>query len=121
MSTWILLNAIGHSATLQLQRELGGGHVAIRAHLTDEDPLVKVLGRHTAEQLVAKLRHVPECTMGRIYVGRSLVRQERNFSILADRRGGMDIRSIAQRHHVTVELVRKILHDYADELAAGEE
>lgn len=116
MSTWILLNAIGHDATLRLQREVGGGYIPLRNNPPDNDPLVRVLGRTEAERLVAHLRAVPECQQGRLYVGRSLVRRERNVAIVADRRSGMSFSELATAHGMTQEAIRKVISTYADEL-----
>jgi hypothetical protein len=116
VSTWILLNVIGHDATLRLQRAVGGGYIPLRLNPPDNDPLVQELGREEAERVIAYLRSVPECHQGRLYVGRGLVRRERNVAILADRRSGMTIVALAAAHGMTQEAIRKVLATYADEL-----
>lgn len=121
MSTWIILNAIGHDATLRLQRALGGGYVPLRATLDDSDPLVVVLGRETALKLWTKLRDEPEASARRkLYVGRGLVRAERNRDIVAMRRAGWHVNDIATKYHMTQEAVRAVMYTYADEIDAPE-
>lgn len=121
MSTWILLNAIGHDATLRLQHAVGGSHIPLRTNAPDTDILVQILGRAEAERLVIQLRAVPEFYHGRMYVGRSLVRRERNAAIVAGKRNGKSWATLAAEHHMTQEAIRKVIATYADELETGEE